>query len=295
MQDSTTHRRDQSQRFLFERADVRGETVQLEQAYGEILGLHQYAPGVSRLLGEFLAASVLLANTLKFEGRLVLQARSPGEIPLLMAECSSDLAIRGIARGAEFATATAFEPLLGGGQLAITIDPLRGKRYQGVVPLEEGSLARSLDAYFRQSEQLGTRVWLAADEHRAGGLLLQQLPAQLTLDSAQRAGQWEHTSTLAATLESAELLELESRELLHRLYHEDELRLFEPRPVRFHCDCSRERSLNALSAVSAAEIEDILQEQGEVTMDCEFCNQRYGFSREDLQGLLAGIGGESLH
>ena len=170
---------DRSLRFLFEQADIRGETVHLDDAYRDILAIHQYAPGVSRLLGEFLAASVLLSTTLKFEGKLILQARSEGEIPLLMVESNSALEIRAIARGAEQATSERFDRLLANGQLAITIDPEQGQRYQGIVPLVEDSLANSLDAYFRHSEQLGTRLWLAADGQRAAGLLLQQLPAEL--------------------------------------------------------------------------------------------------------------------
>ncbi|MFV8818556.1 Hsp33 family molecular chaperone HslO [Haliea sp. E17] len=288
-------RPDQSQRFIFEHADIRGETVQLEDAYREILSLHQYAPGVSRLLGEFLAASALLATTLKFEGRLVLQARSEREVPLIMAECNDNLEIRGIARGAEFATGTSFEQLLGGGQLAITIDPLRGKRYQGVVPLEENSLAHSLDSYFRQSEQLGTRVWLAAGSDRVTGLLLQQLPAQVEPDPQRRAEQWEHVHTLAATLDEAEMLSVDTPELLHRLYHQEALRLFEARPLRFHCDCSPERSYNALSALAPAELNEILQEQGAITVDCEFCNQRYRFERDDLAAILGVSGDDALH
>jgi len=225
----------------------------------------------------------------------VLQARSTAEIPLLMAECNSELGIRGIARGAEYTTASSFDQLLGGGQLAITIDPRRGKRYQGVVPLAENSLAHSLDAYFRQSEQLGTRVWLAAANGRASGLLLQQLPPQLPQSPEQRAEQWEHAHVLAETLTEAELLELSTAEVLHRLYHEESLRLFEPRPVSFHCDCSRERSLNALSAIDPAEFEDILQEQGEVSMDCEFCNQQYRFDRDSLGHILATSQGDPTH
>ena len=168
---------DQSRRFLFEDADIRGESVRLGRAYRDILAAHQYAPAVGRLLGEFLAASVLLSSNLKFEGKLILQARSEGQVPLLMAECNQALDIRAIARGAQQATAGQFEQLLTNGQLVITVDPDRGQRYQGIVPLVRDSLAHSLDAYFTQSEQLGTRLWLAADGDRACGLLLQQLAA----------------------------------------------------------------------------------------------------------------------
>ncbi len=281
---------DLSRRFLFEDADIRGETVHIDRALSDILAAHQYAPGVRRLMGEFLAAAALLSTTLKFEGTLVLQARSSGQIPLLMAECNNQLHLRAIARGAQEATSDHFEQLLTNGQLAITIDPVKGQRYQGIVPLVGNSLAHSLDAYFEQSEQLHTRFWLASDGTQAAGMLLQQLPAQLEPDLAVREQQWEHVCTLAATVQPVELLDMAAERMLYRLFHEDPVRIFAARPLEFRCTCSRERTLNALSSIGAAEVEDILKEQGSVTMDCEFCNQRYVFQREDLDELL----GESM-
>jgi molecular chaperone Hsp33 len=269
-------------RFLFEGADLRGEIVRVDGAFAAIMQNHQYAPGVRDLLGEFLAAAVLLATTLKFEGRLTLQARSGGQVPLIMAECTSELAVRAIARGAQEATAVRFGELLAEGQLAITVEPERGRRYQGIVPLHGESLAESLDAYFEQSEQLHTRVWLACDGRRTAGLLLQQLPTQLTPDPLEREAQWNHACTLAATVSSEELLALDAAALLYRLYHEDPVRLFDPQPVRFRCSCSRERSRRALATLGEAEIRDILKEQGSVTMDCEFCNQQYVFEAPEL-------------
>lgn len=286
---------DRSRRFLFEEADIRGESVLLNSAYREILNIHQYADGVGRLLGEFLAAAVLLSSNLKFEGKLVLQVRSEGEIPLLMVECDHTLRVRGIARGAEHATSNNNDQLLSNGQLAITVDPTHGQRYQSIVPLQQGSLASSLEAYFEQSEQLKTRFWLAADGQRAGGLLLQQLPTQISNEEALRMQQWEHACTLAATLKDVELLELDSEHLLHRLYHEDPVRLFEPAGVSFHCPCSRERTRNALATLSSEELEELLEEQGRITMDCEFCNQQYHFNRSDLARVVKSDGAKTLH
>ena len=286
---------DRSLRFLFEQADIRGETVRLERAYREVTCIHQYPPGVSRMLGEFMAAGVLLASTLKFEGRLVLQARSEGQIPLIMVECDENLNLRAIARGAQEATATGFDQLLGGGQLAITIDPLKGQRYQGIVPLSGNTLAQCLDEYFRQSEQLQTRLWLAADGARAAGLLLQQLPAEITTDAEQADMQWENACSLATTVSETELLDLSAEDLLYRLFHEHEVRLFEPAAARFCCNCSRERTLRALSALNPAEIEDLLEELGSITMDCEFCNAQYRVTREDLQDILPGPQSKTLH
>lgn len=286
---------DSSRRFLFEYADIRGETALLNAAYREILAIHQYAGGVSRVLGEFLAAAVLLSTNLKFEGRLILQVRSEGQIPLLMAECDHVLQVRGIARGAAQATATETDQLLRNGQLAITIDPIHGQRYQGIVPMLGGSLAQSLDAYFAQSEQLKTRIWLAADGQRAGGLLLQQLPAQITRDDTQRLDQWHQACSLAATVKEEELLELDTEQLLYRLYHEDPVRLFEPSMIRFHCTCSRERTRNALTLIDPREITELLEELGSISMECEFCNQEYRFFRSDLTDIFEEDLYKTLH
>lgn len=295
MTETQVKNRDRTQRFLFEESDIRGEIVQLDASFRDILATHQYAPGVSRLIGQFMAAAVLLATTLKFEGKLVLQARSEGQISLLMAECDNDLNLRAIARGAEEATSEEFEQLLGGGQLTITIDPTRGQRYQGIVPLVNSSLAGSLEAYFEQSEQLGTKLWLAAGEHSAAGMLLQQLPAQLVEDSLQRQQEWEHAGALASTLKDTELLDLAAPEIVHRLYHENPVRLFEPLPTIFSCNCSRKRTFNALASLPLDDIRELLEELGSITMDCEFCSEQYRFVREDLDDLLGPSEGCTVH
>lgn len=269
-------------RFIFEGMDLRGELVNLTGVLGDIGASHSYPHGVVQLLGEFATASVLLASTLKFRGALTVQARSERQLPLVMAECNSRLEVRAIARGAQEAVAEDFAELLGGGQLAITVTPERGERYQGIVSLAEESLARSLDSYFGQSEQLHTRLLLACDGQRAAGMLLQQLPAQRTRDPQLREEHWQHVNHLAATLTDDELLSLPAEQILKRLFHEDSVRLFAPEPVRFSCSCSRERTLGALATIGRDEIDDILREQGSVTMDCEFCNQRYVFSAEEL-------------
>jgi len=278
--------RNLTRKFVFDEADIRGEIVHLDSAYRDIIEIHEYAPGVSRLLGEFLAASVLLSTTIKFEGRLILQAQSEGEIPLLMAECSNDLAIRAIARGAEQATSTEFASLLRDGQLAITIEPVEGQRYQGIVPLDGGNLAACIESYFINSEQLATRLWLASTGEICAGLLLQQLPEQVTPEAVLREEQWQHACTLAETVQSEEVLELDQETLLYRLFHEDKVRLFNGEKVRFYCSCSRERCYNALLSLGEPELEKLLTEEPEVVMDCEFCNQQYEFTREDFAAEL---------
>jgi molecular chaperone Hsp33 len=276
--------RDNSRKFIFENADIRGEVVHLDKSYAEITAIHQYAPGVSRLLGEFLAAAVLLSTTIKFEGRLILQAQSEGQIPLLMAECSNKLEVRAIARGAEQATGSEFSSLLRDGQLAITIEPYSGQRYQGVVPLEGDELSSCLEHYFANSEQLATRLWLASDGSSAAGLLLQQLPAQVTQDPALREEQWQHLCTLAETTSTEELLAAEQESLLYHLFHLDPLRMFAEETVCFSCSCSRGRCHLALQALGKEELDKLLEEEDPIVIDCEFCNQQYEFSGGDFSG-----------
>lgn len=286
---------DGKRRFLFEQMDVRGEIAHLYTVTDEVATVHDYPPGVARLLGEFMAAAVLLASTLKFRGSLTVQARSDREIPLIMAECSSDLALRAIARGADAAVSESFDALLGDGQLVISVTPERGKRYQGIVPLSGDSLATSLDSYFSQSEQLQTRLFLSSDGDRAAGLILQQLPAQLEPDPAQRQEQWNRLSMLAETLTPEELLSLADQTLLFRLFHEETVRLFDHEPVRFRCSCSQDRTLAALATIGEQEIRSILAEQGAITMNCEFCNQSYVFRETDLRGLLGSAEDQPIH
>ncbi|MEM6582359.1 MAG: Hsp33 family molecular chaperone HslO [Pseudomonadota bacterium] len=277
---------DGKRRFLFEDLDARGELVHLRGVLDEVSAIHAYPEPVHRLLGEFMAAAVLLASNLKFEGSLTVQARSDRQIPLIMAECTNNMSVRAIARGAQEAMGTSFSELLGDGQLVLTITPTNRQRYQGIVPLQSASLAQCIDSYFAQSEQLGTRIFLCCSGRRAAGLLLQQLPVDLDSHFDTRKQNFERLALLSDTLRPEELLGLKDAELLTRLFSEDSLRLFDPEPVRFKCSCSAERTLQALASLGAEEIRDILDEQGMVTMDCEFCNQRYTFNREQLRHLI---------
>lgn len=287
---------DRIQRFLIDGTDVRGEIVQLEQSYRDALAPRQDTPAVAALLGEFLAAVSLLGSTLKFEGSLILQASGNGSLGMLMAETTHDHHIRGIVR-AQAATSDAdFHSLIGDqGQLAITLDPLKGERYQSIVALDAPSLARNLDAYFQQSAQLPTRLWLAADGQRAAGLLLQALPAQTVTDAEERTVQWQHLTTLADTLKAEELLQLDADTLLYRLYHQESVRLLEQRPVRFRCSCSQERTERALLHLGEDELRSLLQEHGLVEVRCDFCQHLYRFSPVDIDRLFAAESAPSLH
>ena len=282
-----TDKIDQLQRFLFEHTDVRGELVRLDQSYQDTLAAHDYPAAVANLLGEFLAAAALLSATLKFEGSITLQARSQGEIPLIMAEATSDHALRAIARQADQAKSCDFHTLLADGQLTLTIEPKQGKRYQGIVSLEGDNLAHCLENYFQQSEQLSTKLWLSADGQHAGGMMLQELPDTGFADPSQRDNQWEHLTQLANTLTHSELIELSFNDLLYRLYNQESVKLFESAALRFQCQCSRDKTLTALTTVGEQELLELIEEQGEILTNCEFCHQHYNFSAQDIKQLFS--------
>lgn len=289
---------DSIQRFIFDNADIRGEVVKLEESYQQVLANQALEPIVANLLGEFMAACTLLSSTLKFNGRVSIQARSSGPIAMIMAEASDDYVIRAVAsvEGAVKGQLTSndvaegqrlsLSTLLPDATMAITIEPEKGQRYQGIVALESDSLAECLESYFQQSEQLQTRFWLAADGQSASGFLLQALPMQLSESEEQRKLDWDHAESLATTLKEDELLSLDQETILHRLYHQDPVRLLTLSPVKFQCSCSRERTEKALISLGKPELDSIISEQGKVSIDCQFCLQQYIFTPADIERMF---------
>ncbi|MDN7141426.1 Hsp33 family molecular chaperone HslO [Pseudomonas sp. JQ170] len=284
---------DYTQRFIFDERDVRGELVALEHSYAEVLAKHDYPLPVQQLLGEFMAAAALLVGTLKFDGLLILQARSEGPVPLLMIECSSERDIRGLARynAEDISEGATLADLMPSGVLAMTVDPTQGQRYQGIVDLDGETLSECFTNYFVMSQQVNTKFWLNADGQHARGLLLQQLPTDREKDEEERAASWQHVTALASTLTAEELLGLNNETVLHRLYHEEAVRLFDIQPLRFRCSCSRERSGNALVSLGLEDAKQLAAEHGgSVEVDCQFCNQSYKFDAADIEQLFAGGG-----
>lgn len=277
---------DSSQRFIFDNLDIRGEIVSLDKTFLDCIAGKKYPDAVARLVGEFLAASALLSTTIKFEGRLVLQVRSKGEIAVIMGECTHEGKLRGIARYVDAPTSEEFEELLKDGTLVITIDTKKGEPYQGIVSLEGGSMAECLKAYFEQSEQLHSEFIFASNAKRISAMMLQQLPAQLEKDSEKRSGHWEHFATLTRTLTADELLDLPNAEILRRLFHQEELRVFEPKALEYSCSCSRERTAKALLSLGKEDIDSLIEERGGVEMSCEFCGTEYNFGPVELALLF---------
>jgi molecular chaperone Hsp33 len=275
---------DNLQRFVFEDAPIRGEIVRLDATYRAVLDRRDYPPAVREVLGELMAASALLASTLKFEGKLIMQIEGDGPIKLLMAECSEGGAMRALAqwRGKSVAPA-ALRDLVGGGRFVITIDPQDSReRYQGVVELEGDSVADALEHYFSQSEQLETRLWLAADREQACGMLLQKMPDTPLEDPDA----WDRAVHLGSTLSRDELLGLPAKDILHRLYHEEDIRLFARQPLAFRCSCSHDRVAAVLKMLGEDEVKSILEERGNVDVDCEFCGAHYEFDAIDAAQLF---------
>jgi len=280
--------RDVLQRFLFEHTAVRGEIVQLDAAWREVLGRHDYPPGVRRLLGEMMAAAALLSATLKFSGAMTMQIQGGGPVSLLVVECGADLAMRAVAKweGA-VEDGAALPELVGNGHFVITLDPGEGKKtYQGIVAVTGDTVAEALEHYMAHSEQLETCLFLAADEWGAAGMLLQKLPGGEDDDHDA----WNRAVQLGNTLTAAELLGLTRHDILRRLYHEEDVRLFDPVAVSFRCSCSRERVAAVLRMLGQDEVNAALAERGQVEVNCEFCNQHYQFDEVDVMHLFtAGV------
>ncbi|MGA0114878.1 MAG: Hsp33 family molecular chaperone HslO [Burkholderiales bacterium] len=275
---------DTLQRFIFEHAPIRGELVQLAATWQAVTERHSYPAPLRKLLGELMAAGALLAATLKFEGALILQLHGNGPVKLVVVECAADHAMRATAKWDGELPEADLRTLLGAGRFVINLVPESGKQsYQGVVDLDADSIAAALEHYMATSEQIDTRLWLACDDTRAAGLLIQKLPAAETAD----ADAWPRAGLLAATVQPSELLALAPRTLLHRLFHEEDLRVFEPRPVFFRCSCSRERVTGMLRMLGPDEVRSVISERGEVEVHCEFCNRRYAFDAVDAEEIFA--------
>lgn len=285
--------RDCLQRFVFERARVRGELVRLDATWQEVLRRRDYPAPLRAALGELMAACALLTATLKFPGgALVLQVQGGGPVRLLVVECQSDLTLRATAQhdGLDHLGATpTLRALTAGGRCVLTLDPGPGRQsYQSAVPLEGLAVAEVLERYMARSEQLDTRFVLAADEHRAAGLLLQRLPDHGGHASPRDDGDlWERSGHLARTLTAPELLELPADEILRRLFHQETLRIFERLPVRFACRCSRERVAGLIRMMGPEEARAVLAEQGRLSVTCDFCAETYVFDPGQAEAALA--------
>jgi len=273
---------DQLHRYLFEQFAVRGELVTVSETWKQILENHNYPLPVKNLLGELLVATSLLTATLKFAGDITVQLQGDGPMTLAVINGNNQQQMRGVARVQGDVPENAdLKTLVGNGYLVITISPEEGERYQGVVGLEGDTLAACLEDYFMRSEQLPTRLFIRTGEvdgqPAAGGMLLQVLPAQ----DAQ-TNDFEHLATLTETVKAEELFNLSATDVLWRLYHEEEVTVYDPQAVEFKCTCSRERCAGALKTLPDEEIDSIMAEDGEIDMHCDYCGSHYVFNSMDI-------------
>jgi len=317
MDTPTTASRDQVRRFIFENQPVRGHWVRLEGAWRELHAHASYPPAVTELLGQAVVASVLLAATLKFRGTLTFQLEGDGAVSLLVAQCTHDFRVRAVARCDQAAVralsaegprtrarAALFRALVGdAGRITVTVEAdEKSLRYQGIVPLSGDSLAESLEVYFASSEQLPTRVLLSADESHGAGMLVQKLPGadDAPVDEASAVEEaWAGAQRGIKRLGPGRLLEHGIEELLAQGFPGRDLRLFRGAPVRFECRCSQGRVAGLLRALGQEEVREVLNEQGSVTVTCEFCHRPYRFDPVDIDALFArgpgSAGSDAVH
>ncbi len=288
-------------RFQLENLHVRGEWLSLSQSWKEIQSTTDYPPAIKQVLGEALVAIGLLADSLKFDGSLVLQIHGTSPVSMLVVQATSDGAVRGLANWEgeihpEATFSDLFQPANTNtkqGTMAISVEPSsnQGERYQSLVSLEGDSLAECFTQYFAQSEQLNTRLWLAVDDNTAAGLMLQSLPSEdnETMDATKSISQsegWNHATILADTVKDEELLGLPAQDLLHRLYHEENLRIYDAKPVRFECTCSQEKIENTVHSIGEEEANSIIEEQESISIDCDFCNTHYVLDSVDVARIF---------
>ncbi|CAH9066339.1 molecular chaperone Hsp33 [Pseudoalteromonas undina] len=273
-------------RYLFDNLDVRGELVQIDNAYNEMIAKHNYPEPVKALLGELLVATCLLTATLKFEGEIAVQLQGDGPVKYAVINGDDQQNMRGIARLQHEVTGSTVKELIGQGYMVITITPTQGERYQGIVPLEHDTLSECIESYFEQSEQLKTRLWFATDTEegcaKACGLFLQVLP----VDKQKSIEDFAHLEALSNTIKDEELLELDANTILTRLYHEDNPRVFDPQPIQFKCGCNREKTMTALVNVGQQTLLDDVEKNGEIKISCHYCLKDYVFNEQDIKSIF---------
>ncbi|MFI4919036.1 MAG: Hsp33 family molecular chaperone HslO [Legionellales bacterium] len=275
---------DTLQRFIFEQAPIRGEIVHLEKTYQTIMNQRDYPPMIKNLLGEALVACLLLASSIKFEGSLNLQFQGDERLPLLLVQCDHELNVRAVAQFAEHLELIDYATAFLQGRMVLSINQNnQTQTYQSTVPIEATSMSENLMAYFSQSEQISTQVWLAVNETMAAGMLLQLMPGQASM---QREQFWEYAVQLGQTVSEQELLTLDNPTLLYRLYNETEVRLFESRTTRFQCRCNQQKMKQVVSTLGEEDAKALLQEQGNIIINCDFCNQKYTFDPIDVTMLF---------
>jgi len=279
---------DTLQRFVFEKAPVRGEYIHLEESFQAIMNQHSYPEPIRKLLGEALCVAGLLCAIIKFNGRLTVQFQGKGSLKLLLAQCDNHFHIRGLAKWEGNMSYTDLMESFNQGVLVIMLDSGPSNRYQGIVSWRGNSLAESIEGYFQNSEQLDTKIWLNVNGKSASGYLLQVIPnPSKGIENEIIHPHWERITKLTSNMQANELLEHDYQGLLNYLYPDEEIRIFPAVDVQFKCTCSRKRGEDAIAILGREEAEAELKEKQTIVVTCDFCNQEYIFDRIDVMKIFA--------
>jgi len=284
---------DNLQRFIFENSSVRGEYIRLTESFQTITSQHNYSGAVKHLLGEALCVVALLTAIIKFQGRISVQFRGNGKLKMLLAQCNDQFALRGLVKFDGELSEDDIKASFEDGVLAIMLNSDDGaKNYQGVVAWRGDSLAESIEGYFKDSEQLDTKLWLSVNDHSAAGFLLQAVPNAEQNEMEQEATglEWARLTSAAEKIPASELLQHNCESLLRHIYPEDDIRVFESQSVVFKCTCTRKRGEDAILMLGQAEAEAEVEEKQVLTVTCDFCNKEYEFDKVDVAALFANRG-----
>ena len=281
--------------FVFESLPVRGALVQLESAWQRMQLGHDYADPVVEVLGHSAAATALIAQSLKFDGTITFQISSDGPLSMLVMQATDDLDLRGMASARDVTSDTSFADLVAGARCAVTVDSgAMESPYQGIVEISPESLATSLENYFARSVQVPSHVHLAHDRVLCGGILLQLMPEK----SAMPEDDWRRLGFLAKTLCPQDLADGASHELLHKIFAEDDVRVFKPRQARFRCRCTQQKVEEVLRLLGEEETRAACEEQGKVEVTCEYCGRLRIFDAVDVTRVFteqAVSGSDAVH
>lgn len=278
-----------AQKFLFDELAIRGQIVHLEDSFRDILERHDYPESIKIALGHFVSSVTLLSSTIKFEVSLILQAEGEGQVKLMMAECKNNETIRAICRYNENEFDET-QPLFKNARLGLTLEKGKGGSYQSLIQLENDDIIKGLEDYFEKSEQIKTRLHLATSDTHTAGMLIQAMPLSEDKGSLQIEDEaFNRIQYLFRTLTDAELLGQSNDEILHRLFHEEKVRVFDPTGIRFMCGCSQESSKAAIQSLGEEDAKALISERGEITVDCQFCKQVYYFNEKDILEIFKKV------
>ena len=289
---------DQIKKFLLDDRSARVSAVEMEHVWYEATARHQLEPAVRDLLGELMAAAALLASNLKFEGSLLLQLQGQGPIRLIVVECRADMSMRATVKLGETALTdqAGLRALInpdGQGRFSVILNPPKDAvnlhPYQGIVALESDSLADAIMQYMEQSEQLSTQLWLSVTPDRISGLMLQRMPSTggtPSTSSEQAQSSWEEAQMICSTLKADELAQTPCDDLLARLFWQRPVMSLESRTIHWHCGCTRARVSSMLRSLGQGEVQEIINNEGQVEVTCEFCGERYEFNQAQATSLF---------